>query len=290
MTQMLPGDASLHMFRGQSVLPFGPSHRQPSSNAFVGNDNMKIPHLGLLEDPVGISYGQQFHRGAVTTQFGVVSGFASRATNDLSIVNPLMSKSATSLALGEVALNRSGFGLTLTAGLMNEAGSFLGASTVGENTSGLSSFLSLATSYDMGRGLTLLASTTFGRSDGRMDSGDVGYVAQTKALSFGLMKKSLFARDDVMTVSWSQPNRIEKGQMALHTAVDVSMDTGAPIFGVIPVSMVPSGREQRFTMGWTAPVGKQSALGLTAMRRFDPNHNALAKPENALGLRFTRDF
>jgi hypothetical protein len=280
----------MNLFRGQSALPFGPGHRRDHVNSFVGNDAMKIPHLGLIEDPVGMSHLHQFAKGAVSTQFGLVSGFSSRPVNDLNPFDSQVSRGATAAAIGEVALNHSGFGLVITMGLMNEAGSFLGASTQDERTSGHSSFANLAAMFDMGRGLSASAIATFGRSHGQTESGDVRYKAQTLSTSFGLMKKALFIRDDVFTLSWSQPNRIDQGDFSLHAAVDVNMESGAPIFGVIPVSMVPSGREQRWTLGWASPVGKQSSVGLTAMRRLQPNHNALAKPEDVAGIRFTRDF
>jgi hypothetical protein len=284
------GDAWLNMFRGGSVLPFGAGHKGSAPSGFVGNDNMKIPQLGLIEDPTGMSYRQSFYGGAVSTRFGLVTGFSTTPTDDLIRTEAFVSKPSTSAALGEIAYLKHGFEVVLTMGSMNEAGSFLGAAVVTDKTSGQGSFASISATYHLGSGVSLMTSMTHGNSQGRVESGDARYEAQTKAVSFGLMKKSLFARDDVMTASWSQPNRIEKGQIALHAAVDVSMDTGAPIFGVVPVSMVPSGREQRFTLGWTSPIGKQGALGLTAMRRFEPNHNALAKPENVMGLRFTRDF
>jgi hypothetical protein len=103
------------------------------------------------------------------------------------------------------------------------------------------------------------------------------------------LAQSVFAKEDRLAFAVAMPARVRSGSINRNAAADVNLQTGDPIYGVIPVSLRPDGRERRFELSWVSPV-KAGHLTLSAMRRLEPNHNASAPAESVLGARFSTSW
>jgi hypothetical protein len=287
-TQVAANSGYLMGFKGNGLIPFGVSHSDFHANAFVGSDALKIPFLGLMESPTGVAYGRSFANG-IGVRFGYLAGNAAANPVTVDFDQP-MAVSSNGSSLGELSAHIGRLQVVGTLGKLNEDGAFLGAVSSGVQAKGETKFLSLAAVYPLGNGLKALASATTGKTEGAFNAGSVAsYDTTTRAYSVGLLKKSFFTEMDQLSFSATLPSRVVSGGISLVAGVDVDRLTGAPLIGIVPVSLTPSGHERRFELSWMSPT-KTGSIGLTAMHRVEPNHDASAKSENAFGLRLAHTF
>jgi len=278
----------LMMFSGAGVLPFGVSHGDYRSQAFVGSDALKIPYLGLIDAPSGFAYGQGL-AGNLGLRLGLVAGTNASAARRDGLLQPFMQEVTQAAGLIELSSRWSGVELTATVGSLREDGSFLGAVNSHTRSFGDTGFFSVSAVRELSPGLSVMASLTRGRSTGGTVDRGVGYSANTEARSLGLLQRAFLAKDDQLALSMTLPSRVTRGQMLLGAAVDVDMETGAPIFGTVPVSLAPQGRERRFELSWSMPL-RTGNLALTAMHRSQPDHDLDAPSQNLVGFRYNRAF
>ncbi len=284
---MPAGVGQVMMFSGAAVLPFGASHSQYRAAAFASDDALKIPYLSLVDAPSGIAYDAPLSED-VGVRFGYVaasnaSQFTAPGPHDL-----YTQRVAGGAALGDLSVRFGRLEMIGTVGMLNENGAFLGARGTEPGTMrGVTHFGSLSAVLDVAPGLSMLASYTQGSSHGLGGSGDATYRLATQSFSVGLLKEGVFSDKDRMSVAAVLPSRVSGGDVSLRAAVDVNMETGAPIYGNVPVSLTPRGREQRLEWNWTTPI-KDGSFGLMVMHRVQPNHDPMARPDTVFGLRLVR--
>ncbi len=283
-------DGYVMMFRGQSALPLGVSHHGFNAQAFAG-ETMKISYLSLVEQPMGMLFGKSLESGwgwrmAFITSTPQMHAQDSRRwqldgnSNMLAGLKPANSKSV----VAEASKKWGAVELVGSFGQLAENGAYLGAVNTDSGTVGKTQFSSLSAVYDLSAGWNVMGQINRGVSRGGMDSGDVRYNTTTQSSSLGLLKKAFLNERDQMSFAYSLPARVTQGQMQLAAAVDVNMETGQAIFGSVPVNLTPGGRERRLELLWSQPL-KKGQVAVSALRRYEPNHNALAAPENILGLK-----
>jgi hypothetical protein len=56
------------------------------------------------------------------------------------------------------------------------------------------------------------------------------------------------------------------------------------------IALVPSGLERRLEFSYTRPLDMQTSLGATVRHTVEPNHDASAPAQTALGIRYTTRF
>ncbi len=288
LTQAEGSNGYVMMFSGAGVLPFGVSHGDYRSQAFVGSDALKIPYLGLIDSPAGLAFGKRFAEG-YGVRLGLVASTEQGAARADRPFQPMMQEVTRAAGLVELSARWSGIELTTTVGSLTEDGSFLGAVNSHTRTSGDTGFFSVSAVRELAPGLSLMASFSRGRSEGATADRGADYSATTEARSLGLLKRAFLVKDDQLALSLTLPSRVTRGQVLLGAAVDVNMETGEPIFGTVPVSLAPQGRERRFELSWSMPV-RAGTLALTAMHRSQPNHDLDAPAQNLVGVRFMRAF
>lgn len=275
-------------FKGSGVIPFGLAHTDFRANAFVSGDNMKIPYLGLMDSPVGMAYGRELGEGLSFRVGQLIGGSAANRTM-IDTTAPYAPVVSSSAMLAEASKKIGPVQLIATFGSMREDGSFLGASSAGRTTEGSTTFSTISSVVNLGSGVSAMASFTRGQSRGLTSDGIADFNTRTEASSFGLLKNRAFAEKDQLALSFSMPSRVSRGGVTLNAGVDVNMETGAPIYGQIPIALTPQGRERRWELSWSTPL-RSGNLALTALHRIEPNHDVTAKSENVLGARLIKSF
>lgn len=284
---MPAGSGQLMMFSGAAVLPFGTSHSSYQGSAFASDDALKIPYLSLVDAPTGIAYDAPLSED-LGMRFGYVaasnaSQFIAPGVHDLST-----QRVAGGAAVGDLSARFGRLELVGTVGMLNEDGAFLGARGYEAGSMrGSTRFVSASAVVDVAPGWSALGSYSQGSSHGLGGSGDATYRLTTQSFSLGVLKHGVFSDHDRMSLAAVLPSRVSSGDVTLRAAVDVNMQTGAPIYGNVPVALTPRGREQRYEWNWSMPT-KDGSFGLTLMHRVQPNHDPLAPSDNVMGVRFVK--
>ncbi len=284
---MPAGVGQMMMFSGASVLPFGASHSSYQSSAFASDDALKIPYLSMIDAPTGMAYDAPLSDN-VDVRFGYVaasnaSQFVAPGPNDL-----YAHRVSGGAAVGDLSARFGRLELVGTVGMLNEDGAFLGARGYEAGSMrGATRFVGASAVYDFAPGWSALASYSQGNSHGLGGSGDATYRLSTQSFSLGILKNGVFGEHDRMSLAAVLPSRVSSGDVTLRAAVDVNMQTGEPIYGNVPVSLTPRGREQRYEWNWSMPI-KDGSFGLTLMHRIQPNHDPLAPADTVMGVRFVK--
>jgi len=262
------------MFRGSGLVPFGPSQSYPFGAAFAGTDTLKNPYFALMESPAGFAVASEWAPG-LSLKLGFIGGEKAGV-------------SSSAAGIAEAAWRGGYLDVAVTGGFVNEQDAFLGGAGLAL-PSGNTRFLSLSASYALGSNLYAVATATRGRSEGATFYGDARLSAHTDAFSAGFVKEGAFSRNDRIGLAYSLPMRVQSGNATLIMPVSVVPETGAPVFGTVPIGLAPEGRERRLELTWATPL-RNGSLGLSVMRRFEPGHDRTAPPETVYGARFSRRF
>ena len=116
-------------------------------------------------------------------------------------------------------------------------------------------------------------------------------VQASRASGFGvaLVKTATWTQRDRLSFSVSQPLRAQSGAINFDLPVDVDA-SGNVLRATESVSLKPSGRERISELHYALPVSKEATLGLAAIHRVQPNHEAAAPTERVVALRFSARF
>lgn len=180
----------------------------------------------------------------------------------------------------------------VTVGILRENGVTLGnqqglALTL--NASPTTTFTSLSAGYALTNDTALLATVSSGRTAG-FSSTD-GLIAQvtsvrTTSYSVGLATRSVWHDRDRLALSLSMPSRVTSGSVQLSSALTQNIDAGS-------LNLRPSARERDLELTYSRTFGldgKQGKLTSGVMWRQNPGHDASARPDWMIGVRFSRGF
>ena len=114
-------------------------------------------------------------------------------------------------------------------------------------------------------------------------------VIQSRAWSFDIEKRGIFAADDGIAFRVSQPLRVESGGLNLSLPVAYSYATESATMGTIPLSLAPDGREIMSELAWHGSVWGGGASASLYFRR-DPGHYAALPDDKGVALRWSKQF
>ncbi len=153
--------------------------------------------------------------------------------------------------------------------------------------------MTLFTRYDFARDWSFAGQFTVAGTPGFVNTEDslISRVSTStsRAFAFSATRTDFLDKSDRLGLTLSQPLRAESGAMTLDlpTAVDAQGD-------VIRTSRVvpfrPSGRERLVELSYARAVGKASAVGVAAIHRAEPNHDASAADERIVAIRYSAAF
>ena len=265
------GSSQFALFDGNKYLPFAQNGMLQGTNAFAG-EALKNPYLSLTEKVRGYSFTTDLGHGASLTAGSLNGPDKTGAALE------------TSLVQGKWTDGRSE--LTVQAGTQVGTSAFAGVSETG--SSGVTSFQSFSASFAPVDKWWLMSSFTQGTASVKGLDVISGGSVTTQALSFGIVKEEVFSQKDRMGFSVTQPNRIVSGEVELTLPVSVT-DTGAAVYGKVPVSLVPTGHETVMELAWSVRT-KLGDVGASVSRRFQPNSDADAAPVSVLGVTWHNAF
>ena len=94
---------------------------------------------------------------------------------------------------------------------------------------------------------------------------------------------------DSLSLRLSQPLRVESGGLNFNLPVDYSYDTLQPTFALVPLALVPHGRELDAELIWRSPLLTGSAMVSLFYRR-DPGHYAALRDDKGLAVSWGKSF
>jgi hypothetical protein len=98
----------------------------------------------------------------------------------------------------------------------------------------------------------------------------IGPVYAT-SFALGLAGENLFRRGDVLSFTFGQPLRAERGSLTLASGIARDWSTGGVIMGRTQASLTPSGREFDLETGYRFDVAGWG-VGANVAYAIDPNH------------------
>jgi subtilisin family serine protease len=114
----------------------------------------------------------------------------------------------------------------------------------------------------------------------------------TRATGFGVAAvwSALASDDDRFSVTLSSPLRADSGTLRYSVISAVDPQTGIPTSGVQDVPARPNGREKLAELRYTRPLKGRSAIAFSLAGRFEPDHNADARTQSMVAVRYTAAF
>lgn len=185
----------------------------------------------------------------------------------------------------------------LTVGMLREVGSMLGSQQGGAlalNVRPTTTFTSASAGYALSSDSSLLAMASYSKTEGFGSTDSL--IAQvstvrTVAYSMGFATKQLFNSHDRFGLTLSMPSKVRSGSMQFSGAL--AGETGTLSYANQTLNLRPTATERDLEMAYSTVLGKSGQLGkLTGamMWRVNPGHDAMAKPDLLMGVRYARGF
>ncbi len=153
--------------------------------------------------------------------------------------------------------------------------------------------LMLFTRYGVSREWDIAGQFTFADTPGFANTGDslISRVSTTRSRAFalGLSRANLLHKSDRVALTLSQPLRPESGTLTLDLPTGVDAEGGL-VRANRAVDLRPSGRERQTEVSYLRQLGSTSSLGIFAIYRSEPNHDALAADERVVAVRYSAAF
>jgi hypothetical protein len=187
-----------------------------------------------------------------------------------------------------------------TIGVLREAGGAPGmqqSMSMMLNTRPTTTFTSLSLGYALSPRSALMAMASYGKTEG-IGSPD-SLLAQvssvrTMAYSVGYVRRQWLAENDRLAITLSVPAKVRTGSLEYSggpVAADVA--PGAPVPGVPTLNLRPTATERDLEFSYSRLFGREGSKGrLTGalMYRVNPGHDANARPDMLMGVRYSYGF
>lgn len=187
----------------------------------------------------------------------------------------------------------------VTLGVLREAGGAPGTQhslSMMLNARPTTTFTSLSLGYALTSNSSLVGLLSYGRTDGigAPDSllSQVSAV-RTIAYSMGYVRRHIFTSNDRFGFTLSVPAKVRTGSLEYSGTLPQSVDPGAAALGAPTINLRPTATERDLELGYTQLFGRDGNKGrLTGalMWRINPGHDASAKPDALMGVRYSYGF
>ena len=104
-----------------------------------------------------------------------------------------------------------------------------------------------------------------------------------------LVKSDTWQRGDRWSFLVNAPLRARSGSLT-YSVVDHVDDNGDPVYAQQVVDLKGSARELVFETRYSVRVGASATLTAALAHRRHPDHDAAARSQNAVGVRYTLEF
>lgn len=249
----------------------------------------------LLSEPAQ-RYAAFASAGSPRLRFGALPG-------NMALLDPLgpllneHSKRFLSSAEFEKKMGR-GTGI-FTIGILREAGGAPGTQhsmSMVLNTRPTTTFTSLSLGYALTPTSSLMGLVSYGKTEGigSPDSllSQVSSV-RTVAYSMGYVKRQIFTSNDRLAFTLSIPAKVRSGSLEQSGALQQAVDPNVAGYGGPRLNLRPTATERDLELGYTRLFGRDGSKGrLTGavMYRINPGHDASARPDLLMGVRYGYGF
>lgn len=111
----------------------------------------------------------------------------------------------------------------------------------------------------------------------------------TSAWAIDLTRQNTLRSGDSLGLRISQPLRVESGGLTFSLPVGYSYSSLQPTYGLVPLSLVPGGREVNAELLWRAPLLTGSAM-VSLFYRKDPGHYAALRDDQGAAVSWSKQF
>lgn len=261
--------------------------------SMVEGGRFNAPYFGFVKGATHL--GSQFAlNGDTTLRFGAMTENPSFAfSNGQALDKAFLAN--RSLATTEVE-KRFGRGVgILSFGVLQEKGSLLG-STASEALALAGStktmFAALSGGYSLSEQVALSAMASYGYSGAFSNANSlVSNVSgvSTLAYSIGLSAKEVFGHGDQLGLSFAMPTKVISGAMTLSGAVSQNAD-GSLNHSSQVMNLRPDATERNVELAYASTVSKTARLTSAVMLRMNPGHDASARNDVVMGVRYANRF
>ena len=242
-------------------------------------------HVGfgsLLGDGLKLKYGVLTSGGSdsMLTQFGLVAKPSTQAT-----IGVLELAKTGSLGMLGISVNH-----------LRESQSYLGSNS-GEafalrSQPGTTVF-SMQGAWRFAPAWALAGHYTVGQTAALPGTSDslIGAVSSTRTESFalGLVRDTAWKEGDRLSLTASQPLRVNSGSLTLDMPTDVDA-LGNVLRTAQRIDLRATARERLTDLTYFRPLDRSTGISLSVMYRLHPNHDALAPPERIAAVRLSKAF
>jgi hypothetical protein len=187
---------------------------------------------------------------------------------------------ASSLSAGLITDVTKSWKAGLTLGLLNEQNGLLGTTYSGSSAlsfgnSHKSVSMGVSSAFALGKKSDLLLDAAITRTDGaNLSDGIISSVSPLYARSVGaaLVQRDALKNGDNLSLSVRQPLRVFSGSASIATAT--VNGEGNPVITTQKASLVPTGKELDFSVGYAVPVDENISWNVSFDARKDINNVA----------------
>jgi hypothetical protein len=231
----------------------------------------------------------------LTRQLGDGLSFSLLSESGVSPSTPFLAPSERNATAARASFYRGAFGLDLTVGRVEEESGLLGlawSQDFGATPAGETRFTGVAAQADVAPGVEVAVNAEFGVAElGRSGWLDVSSPLRTTAFSlettFAMTPAWLTSGDGALSLSVSQPLRIEGGTLSFMAPTATKYGRQSLTYEERTFSPTPSGRELRFGLAYRYFAGETLSAFGEALYVLDPGHIDGEAPDTVLrfGLR-----
>lgn len=111
----------------------------------------------------------------------------------------------------------------------------------------------------------------------------------SQSYGLGLVRGDTWRQGDRLSFALQTPLHARTGTLRYSVVTGVT-DEGAPIFGTHTVKLAPTAREWNLESRYVMRAGRDASLSAAAVLRVNPDHDADARPQLVMGLRYNLSF
>lgn len=305
MNKLIPALATLGLIGADAVAsdPFASPQTSPwfdrRANAallFESADRQAALGESLLSEPAQRYAAFAAAESSTRLRFGTLPA-------NLALIDPLgpllneRSKRFLSSAEFEKKMGRGTS--IVTFGILREAGGAPGTQhslSMILNSRPTTTFTSLSLGYALTPNSSLMGLLSYGRTEGigAPDSllSQVSSV-RTVAYSLGYVRRQIFTSNDRFTFTLSIPAKVRTGSLEYSSTTPLAVDPGVAALGAPTINLRPTATERDLEFGYTQLYGRDGSKGRVTgalMWRVNPGHDAAAKPDMLMGVRYSYGF
>jgi hypothetical protein len=226
----------------------------------------------------------------LTHQLGDGLSFSLLSESGVAPATPFLAPSDRNASAARASFDRRAFGLDLTVGRVDEESGLLGLAwspDFGATPAGETRFTAIAARADIAPGVEVAVNAEFGVAElGQGGWLDVSSPLRTTAFSlettFAMTPAWLANGDGALSLSVSQPLRIEGGTLSFMAPAATKYGRQSLTYEERTFSPTPSGRELRFGLAYRYFAGETLSAFGEALFVLDPGHIDGAAPDTVL--------